>query len=70
MLDARACFPESSLADLYDPLTMPPELLKTHRKLDRAVMKLYGFSVKDTNETACVAALMELYREMVAAGRG
>ncbi|MDR1829671.1 MAG: hypothetical protein LBQ76_02770, partial [Candidatus Fibromonas sp.] len=43
VLDARAKFPESSLADLYDPLSMPPELLKAHRELDKAVMKLYGF---------------------------
>ncbi|MDR2971205.1 MAG: methylase, partial [Bacteroidales bacterium] len=65
ILDARANFPDSSLADLYDPLTMPPELLKAHRDLDRAVMKLYGFSVKDTTEAGCVAALMERYRGLV-----
>jgi len=62
ILETRAKFPDSSLADLYDPLTMPPELLKAHRELDRAVMKLYGFSVKDTSEAACVAALMERYK--------
>ena len=62
MLDARALFPENSLADLYDPLTMPPELLKAHQNLDRAVMRLYGFSVKDMTEAQCVAALMERYR--------
>jgi hypothetical protein len=61
ILDTRAMFPDDSLADLYDPLTMPPELLKAHRDNDRAVMKLYGFSVKDTTEAACVAKLMELY---------
>jgi hypothetical protein len=58
-------FPDSSLADLYDPLSMPPELLKAHRELDRAVMKLYGFSVKDTTEADCVAALMGRYRVLV-----
>ncbi len=65
VLDARALFPDSSLADLYDPLTMPPELLKSHRALDAAVMKLYGFSVKDTSEASCVAALMERYQKLV-----
>jgi hypothetical protein len=64
VLDARALYPDSSLADLYDPLTMPPELLKAHRSLDSAVMKLYGFSVKDTTEASCVAALMERYQEL------
>ncbi|MCL2872883.1 MAG: class I SAM-dependent DNA methyltransferase [Betaproteobacteria bacterium] len=64
ILDARALFPDSSLADLYDPLTMPPELLKAHHNLDRAVMKLYGFS-KDITEAQCVAALMEKYQKMV-----
>ena len=44
---------------------MPPELLKAHRELDRAVMKLYGFSVKDTTEAQCVAMLMERYRTLV-----
>ena len=64
ILDARANHPESSLADLYDPLAMPPDLLNAHRNLDRAVMKLYGFSVKDTTEAACVAALMERYQAL------
>jgi hypothetical protein len=65
VLDARAKFPDSSLADLYDPLTMPPELLKTHQNLDRAVMKLYGFPVGKTSEVECVAQLMERYKTMV-----
>jgi len=63
VLDARALFPDNSLADLYDPLIMPQELLNAHKELDRAVMKLYGFS-KDTTEPAIVAALMERYREL------
>ena len=70
VLDARALYPDSSLADLYDPLTMPPELSKAHKALDSAVMKLYGFSVKDTTEAQCVAALMEKYRELTSAGSG
>ena len=64
ILDARALYPDSSLADLYDPLTMPPELQKAHTANDRAVMQAYGFSVKDTSEADCVAALMKMYQEM------
>jgi len=63
ILDSRALFPESSLADLYDPLTMPPELLKAHSALDKAVMGLYGFA-KGMTEADIVAKLMELYRGM------
>ena len=44
MLDARAAFPGSTLADLYDPLSMPPALLRAHQKLDAAVDKTYGKS--------------------------
>lgn len=44
VLDARAAFPGASLADLYDPLTMPPALLRAHQKLDAAVDKAYGKS--------------------------
>ena len=53
--------------DLYDPLTMPPELIKAHKGLDRAVMKLYGFS-KDATESAIVAALMERYQRLTDLG--
>jgi hypothetical protein len=42
VLDARAQFPGASLADLYDPLTMPPALVRAHQKLDAAVDKAYG----------------------------
>jgi len=68
ILDARAQFPGSSLADLYDPLTMPPALQKAHQALDRAVMKLYGFNVKETTEADCVARLMERYQGLVNEG--
>ena len=44
VLDARALFPGSTLANLYDPLTMPPALLRAHQKLDAAVDKAYGKS--------------------------
>ena len=67
ILDARALYPNSSLADLYDPLTMPPELQKAHIANDKAVMQAYGFSIKDTSEADCVAALMKMYQELTAA---
>jgi hypothetical protein len=66
VLDARALFPESSLADLYDPLTMPPELLKAHRALDRLVMGAYGFTAQNTpSEAVCAAKLMEMYKNII-----
>lgn len=64
ILDARALYPDSSLADLYDELTMPPELRKAHQNNDRAVMQAYGFSVKNMTESSCVAALMKLYQKL------
>lgn len=63
ILNARALFPESSLADLYDPLTMPPELRKAHIANDKAVMAAYGFSTKMT-EADCVAELMKMYQRL------
>lgn len=63
ILDARALYPDSSLADLYDPLTMPPELLKAHRANDRAVMAAYEFSTK-ISESGCVAELMKMYQKL------
>ena len=65
ILDARDLYPEASLADLYDPLTMPPELQKAHTANDIAVMKAYGMPIKGTTEADCVAWLMRLYQEMV-----
>lgn len=64
ILDARAQYPESSLADLYDELTMPSALRKAHQENDRAVMQAYGFNIKNTTESSCVAALMKMYQEM------
>ena len=64
ILDARALYPDSSLADLYDELTMPPELRKAHQQNDRAVMQAYGFSVKDMTESTCVAELMKMYQKL------
>ena len=65
ILDARAKYPDSSLADLYDELTMPVELRKAHQDNDRAVMQAYGFPVKSSfTESQCVAELFKLYKEM------
>ena len=66
ILDARAKYPNSSLADLYDELTMPSDLRKAHQENDRAVMEAYGFPVKSSfTESDCVAELMKLYQELV-----
>ena len=64
ILDARALYPDSSLADLYDELTMPVELRKAHQENDRAVMQAYGFNVKTMTESQCVAELFKLYQEL------
>ena len=63
ILDARAKYPDCSLADLYDELTMPPELRKAHQQNDLAVMQAYGFDRKIT-ESECVAELMKLYQKL------
>lgn len=67
ILDARALYPNSSLADLYNDLLMPPELRKAHQQNDKAVMEAYGIT-KDMeayrSESACVALLMEMYKEL------
>ena len=62
VLDVRAEFPESSLADLYDPLTMPPKLVKAHQELDKAVDLCYRPQAF-TNETARIEFLFDLYNE-------
>ena len=63
ILDARAKYPDSSLADLYDETLMPPELRKAHQENDKAVMQAYGFSLKMT-ESECVAELFKLYEKL------
>lgn len=65
ILDARALYPDSSLADLYDEVLMPPELRKAHQNNDRAVMQAYGFDIKTTTESKCVAELMRLYKQKI-----
>ena len=65
ILDARALYPDCSLADLYDEATMPPELRKAHQDNDRAVMKAYGYAPTMT-EPEIVADLMNRYQELTA----
>ena len=67
ILDARARYPESSLADLYDPLTMPPDLRAAHAANDKAVLAAYGLA-PDTPEPEIVAHLFKLYAEMTKKG--
>ena len=67
VLDARSLYPDCSLADLYDELTMPPELRKAHHQNDIAVMQAYGFtkgSEAYKSEAACVAELMKRYEQL------
>ena len=63
VLNARALYPDSSLADLYDDLTMPVELRKAHRANDAAVLEAYGFP-KDATESDIVARLFKMYQEL------
>lgn len=65
ILDARAKYPDSSLADLYDEATMPPELRKAHVANDIAVMRAYGFS-PDMTEGDIVASLLKMYERLTA----
>lgn len=64
ILDARALYPNSSLADLYDEISMPVELRKAHQLNDKAVMEAYGFNIKMT-ESECVAELMKMYKDLL-----
>ena len=72
ILDARALYPDCSLADLYDELTMPPELRKAHQENDKAVMEAYGFRIKNEQtgkyrwltESETVARLMQMYQQL------
>lgn len=64
VLDARAVFPNATLADLYDPNTMPPALQDAHKKLDRAVDSAYGVSKSFTSEAARLEFLFVLYKKL------
>ena len=63
ILDARNLYPDCSLADLYDEVTMPVELRRAHQANDRAVMRAYGLPVT-TSESDTVAHLFKLYEEL------
>lgn len=65
ILDARAAYPDSSLADLYDATAMPPDLRRAHSRNDAAVLRLYGLPA-DATEPTIVAHLMNLYKELTA----
>ncbi|WP_461257868.1 class I SAM-dependent DNA methyltransferase [Treponema sp. R80B11-R83G3] len=62
ILDTRSLFPDSTLAELYNPATMPPKLVKAHKKLDKAVESAYGRSFDDDSQR--VAYLFELYQKL------
>lgn len=63
ILDARALYPEASLATLYS-VAMPAELIKAHQDNDRAVMRAYGFKPGEMTESSCVAELMKMYQKL------
>jgi hypothetical protein len=67
ILDARANHSDSSLADLYDEVSMPPDLRAAHEANDRAVLAAYGLA-PDTPEPEIVAHLFKLYAEMTKKG--
>ena len=64
ILDVRAKYPDCSLADLYDELTMPSELRAAHRENDKAVMEAYGFNWRTMTESDCVAQLFKMYEQL------
>ncbi len=64
-MDARQQFPNSSLADLYDPLTMPPILVKAHNELDKAVDLAYSPQAF-TSEANRMIFLFDLYEKYTA----
>lgn len=63
ILDARAKYPDSTLADLYNPTSMKKDLLEAHRRNDQAVLQAYGFS-NGISESECVAKLFEMYSKL------
>ncbi|TXJ35601.1 type IIL restriction-modification enzyme MmeI, partial [Brachyspira pilosicoli] len=66
VLDARAMFPDSSLADLYDPLTMPKALIDAHSKLDAEVDKAYGVKKNELkNESDRIKFLFKMYEKYI-----
>lgn len=64
ILKARALYADASLAQLYNELTMPVELLKAHQANDRAVMEAYGMEVGSTSESDSLAILFKMFKEL------
>ena len=64
ILETRMLYPDSSLADLYDEISMPAELRKAHQENDKAVMEAYGFDWHNMTESECVAELMKMYKKL------
>lgn len=65
ILDARKLYKTKTLAEMYGrQMYLYPELKKAHRDNDRAVMKVYGFSIKDMSEEECVSELMKMYKKL------
>ena len=69
ILDARNLYQNSSLADLYDELTMPPKLRKAHQENDKAVMEAYSFNWRTMTESDCVAELMKMYEKITTSAK-
>ena len=65
IIETREKYPDSSLADLYNELTMPAELRKAHQENDKAVMEAYGFDWRKMTESDCVAELMKKYKKLI-----
>ena len=65
ILKARDLYKDWTMADLYDDLTMPPELRTAHQENDKAVMEAYGFDWRNMTESDCVAELMKMYQELI-----
>lgn len=65
ILSTRELYPDSSLADLYHELTMPPELRKAHQENDRVVMEIYGMAIGSTSESDSVEHLFNLYKSQI-----
>jgi hypothetical protein len=70
ILNARANYPDTPMAALYDKTLMPLDLQKAHQANDRAVMQAYGFDVKTTTEASCVAELMKKYQALTNQNNG
>ena len=64
ILEARKLYPDSTLKELYNEITMPSELRKAHQENDKLVMQVYGFNWRTMNEIECVEELMKIYKKL------